>query len=84
MKYKVEINISFIRRLWFSYYKPGHIHRLDGPAVEWGNGYKSWFKHGIKHRIDGPAVIWSDGSKEYYIENVRYTQKEFDEIQSKN
>lgn len=31
-------------------------HRLDGPAIEYPNGY-CWVKNGIKHRIGGPAYF---------------------------
>lgn len=52
---------------WF---KDGKLHREDGPAVEFKNGYvqgvsgyKEWCVNGKRHRIDGPAV-------EYEYENV--------------
>ena len=43
------------------------LHRIDGPAVEWENGYKSWYLNGQFHRIDGPAREWPAGSKEWYV-----------------
>ena len=45
----------------------GDLHRLDGPAREYYDGYKSWWINGKVHREDGPAVEWSDGTKKWYI-----------------
>ena len=28
------------------YNADGQLHRLDGPAVEWANGYKEWYLYG--------------------------------------
>ena len=41
-------------------------HRLDGPAMEWADGYKAWFVNGKRHRLDGPAIERSNGSKAWY------------------
>jgi len=43
-----------------------HLHRENGPAVEWINGDKSWFLHGQRHRLDGPAVEWACHKYWYY------------------
>jgi hypothetical protein len=48
------------------YYLGNEFHRLDGPAVEWENGYKGWFQNGLRHRIGGPAVEYADGYKVWY------------------
>lgn len=45
----------------------GLRHRLDGPAIEWSNGYKEWYVNDLLHRIDGPAVENADGTKGWYI-----------------
>ena len=42
------------------------LHRTDGPAVEWSDGYKSWYINGKRHRTDGPAIERLNGSKEWY------------------
>ena len=47
----------------------GQIHRLDGPAIERGDGTKEWWKNGERHREDGPAVEFNDGYKEWWFEN---------------
>ena len=31
-----------------SWWKDGKLHREDGPAVEWVNGYQSWWMYGFK------------------------------------
>ena len=38
------------------WYKGGYLHRLDGPAVEYKNGYTEWWLNGYCHRIGGPAI----------------------------
>jgi hypothetical protein len=39
MKNGFEINV-FGDKMW---YKDGHFHKEDGPAVEWTDGVGSWF-----------------------------------------
>lgn len=55
----------------------GKLHREDGPAVMYSDGYKAWLIHGESHRIDGPAVIRKDGSTEYWIHGIKYTKEQF-------
>ena len=43
------------------------LHRLDGPAVEYADGYKAWYVEGKLHRLDGPAVEWANGRKEWWF-----------------
>ena len=45
-------------------------HRLDGPAIEHADGYKSWYVNGKRHRLDGPAVEDANGDKEWYVDGV--------------
>ncbi len=56
--------------------KEGKLHRLDGPAVEWPNGYKAWYKNGIIHRIDGPAIERPDGCKYWWKNGVKFPDKD--------
>ena len=58
------------RTEWFN--KEGKYHRLDGPAIEYADGYKAWFQKGKRHRLDGPAREWSDGSKEWWVEGKKH------------
>ena len=54
----------------------GHLHRTDGPAVEYVSGHKEWWVHGVPHRIDGPAVEKSDGSVEFWLFGQRVCKLE--------
>jgi hypothetical protein len=54
----------------------GKVHRDDGPAVEYANGYNAWYQHGNCHRDDGPAMEWVSGRKFWYLNNKHLT---FDE-----
>jgi hypothetical protein len=56
--------------------KDGELHRLDGPAVEWPNGYKAWYENGIIHRIDGPAIERSDGYKDWWKNGIKFPDKD--------
>ena len=55
----------------------GQLHRTDGPAVEWINGYKSWYINGKRHREDGPAIEWGDGDKWWYLNDIRYSEEKW-------
>ena len=58
----------------------GNIHRLDGPAVIWVDGYKEWWVNGRHHRLDGPAIEWHDGRMSWYVNGIYYTDfKDFQE-----
>jgi hypothetical protein len=59
-------------KLYFKNREMTFLHRLDGPAVEYVDGFKSWYVDGKRHRIDGPAVEGSDGSKEWYVDGRRH------------
>jgi hypothetical protein len=47
-------------------------HRIDGPAIEWPNGYKAWYVDGKRHRSDGPAIELADGGKEWFVDGERH------------
>ena len=53
------------------------LHREDGPAIEYADGYKEWYINGKLHREDGPAVEDPDGYKAWYINGERLTEEEF-------
>jgi len=69
------------------YYKDGSItthckknsvlHRLDGPAIEYADGYKMWYKNGKLHRLNGPAKESTNGYKEWWVNDVEYFESEF-------
>ena len=56
----------------------GEYHKIDGPAYECNNGYKSWYINGKRHREDGPGIIWEDGDVEYYLNSRWYSKKEWE------
>jgi hypothetical protein len=57
----------------------GLLHRIGGPAVQGGVGYKIVYaERGLPHRLDGPATIDSDGCTKYYIKGVQYTRDDYD------
>ena len=59
----------------------GHLHRLDGPAIEYSNGYKAWYVNEQRHRIDGPAIEHSDGRRKYFLEGKEMTRDEYIMVQ---
>jgi hypothetical protein len=58
-------------------------HRVDGPAVEYSDGYKSWFKEGRLHRIGDPAVEFHSNwwvRRDWYIEDEEYIKEDYDKL----
>jgi hypothetical protein len=45
----------------------GKLHRENGPARVWADGYESWYLNGQLHREDWPALIRPDGHKEWRL-----------------
>jgi len=73
--------ISSTGNKWW--YLDDHLHREDGPAVEYDDGTKYWYFHGQCHRLDGPAQEYTDGSKFwwYYGKYIKCSsQKEFEQL----
>ena len=62
------------------YNEQGQLHREDGPAIEWSDGYKEWYINGERHREDGPAVEWTSGYKEWHINDIVYSEQEFNDF----
>jgi antitoxin component YwqK of YwqJK toxin-antitoxin module len=60
--YTVEIDNKGTKR----WYINDKLHREDGPACEYADGYKSWYINDKLHRKDGPAIEFANGSKEWY------------------
>ena len=63
--YKVTVDENKTIRY---YNDKDQLHRLDGPAFEWADGYKAWYVNGKLHRLDGPAIEGADGYKAWYVE----------------
>jgi hypothetical protein len=49
------------------WYLNRHLHRVDGPAIEFAGGDKYWYFYGERHRADGPAIELANGSKLWYL-----------------
>ena len=47
-------------------YHDRKLHRVDGPAVEWGDGRNEWYQNGLLHRLGGPAIEGAGGHKAWY------------------
>lgn len=44
----------------------GHLHRDDGPAVEYPSGTREWWRNGVLHRDGAPAIEHANGTKFWY------------------
>ena len=61
----------------------GQLHRIDGPAIEYGNDSKFWYQNNQLHRLDGPACEYSDGRKNsFFINGKHYSEEQFSAWQS--
>jgi len=69
--------IDTYSKRWYN--ENGKLHREDGPAIEFVDGYKEWCLNGKLHREDGPAVEKSNGTKYWYLNGVNYSEQEFNE-----
>ena len=58
------------------YNADGQLHRLDGPAVEYADGYKAWWVNGQLHRLDGPTIDCANGYKAWYLYGKCVTEAE--------
>ena len=58
------------------WWKNGGLHRDDGPAVEFTDGYKAWYQNDEMHREDGPAVVDANGHKEWFLRGKQLTEEE--------
>ena len=47
------------------------IHREDGPAIAWIDGFQSWYKHGKLHRENGPAIIYPNEHKCWFYNGMK-------------
>ena len=50
------------------------LHRDDGPALEYPDGYRVWYQNGKQHREDGPAVIWPSGNKQWFYNGFQHRE----------
>jgi hypothetical protein len=54
----------------------GYLHREDGPAVEYYNGYEAWYLNGDLHREDGPAIEYYNGNKSWWLKGNLFYEEE--------
>jgi len=69
-EYKVKVNTAGT----IEWYQNDKLHRLDGPAIEYANGYKFWYQNDKLHRLDGPAVEYANGYKVWYQNDKRHRE----------
>lgn len=48
---KYRVNVYSDRTEWKNL--NGLYHRVDGPALEYSDGFKAWYINGQRHREDG-------------------------------
>jgi hypothetical protein len=69
------------------WYFNGNLHRENGPAIEWGDGYfllddcieGDWYFEGQRHRLDGPAIDWHN-YKKWFIHGEQISCKNNEEF----
>jgi len=52
------------------YFQGDHLHREDGPAIEYANGDRRWYLNNRLHREDGPAIDVVNGTKSWYKDGI--------------
>lgn len=72
---RTEENTAWGLRVCFTD-EQGKLHREDGPAIEYEDGFKQWHIHGMHHSVDGPATICPDGKTVWVVRGVRLDQNE--------
>ena len=68
-------NGKFIESHCIAYYKNDLLHREDGPALEYDNGYQKWYLNGLRHRDNNlPAVIYKNNDQEYWFHGKQHRE----------
>lgn len=70
----IKLAITNMGSKWW--HRNDHLHRINGPAIKYSDGYQAWYNQGQRHRKDGPAIKYSDGTVEYWINNAPVTEYE--------
>ena len=76
MKSICEINNAGTKRWYMNH----HLHKEDGPAIEYSDGSNYWFINGKLHREDGPAIEYPDGIKFWYYQSKEIDCKDNEEF----
>lgn len=80
--YKEYIVRIFHNRIeWYN--KDKKLHRDDGPAVEFFDGYKAWWVNGELHREDGPAIVYSNGRCSWWLNGKEVKKEKFIKLGNK-
>ena len=58
----------------------GKLHRVDGPAKEFGDGSLEWWQDDHLHREDGPAVLHVDGKREWWVRGEKLDEEEVERL----
>lgn len=66
-----EYNPADKYNLHKSWWVGGKRHRVEGPALIWGDGSKFWFSNNLLHREDGPAIEKGDGTTEWWSKGYK-------------
>jgi hypothetical protein len=59
-----------------SWWRDGKLHRDDGPAIEWADGYRAWYRDDKLHRDDGPAVERPNGTRQWWRNGKRLDRED--------
>ena len=76
MKSICEINNAGTKRWYMNH----HLHKEDGPAIEYSDGDKEWFLNGLRHREDGPAIEYGYKDKFWFYHGKQIDCKDNQEF----
>ena len=77
LAYRIEVDVFGTRKYHNS---AGHLHRTDGPAIEYPNGAKFWVQNNLLHRTDGPAVEYFNGELQWWIHGEHMSEAKFKQV----
>ena len=66
-------------KMW---YKGDKLHREDGPAKVYLNGYMYWYFEDELHNLNGPAIICPDGHIEWYVHGRRIIPSRYNRVKN--
>ncbi len=76
MKSICEINNAGTKRWYMNH----HLHKEDGPAIEYSDRDKEWFLNGLRHREDGPVIEYGDKDKFWFYHGKQIDCKDNQEF----
>jgi hypothetical protein len=60
------------------------LHREDGPALIWSDGYEAHYIDNKRHNPKGAAITSARGYKEWWIDGKELTEAEFNALTKPN